>query len=208
MIRLRRVFEKPYLAVCHLGVRSTLALQSNCTLGNGVRFRGWPLVDLRNGGKLKIGSGTTINSRNYGYHINMFGPCKLFVDRPGAQIVIGRNCRIHGTAIHAQELISIGDNCLIAANTQIMDGNAHDLSLDDPDNRHNTLGTTRPVQIGNSVWIGSGVTILPGVTIGNGAVIAAGTVITKDVPARSLVGGQTGSVLRLADGAADSRDSG
>jgi acetyltransferase-like isoleucine patch superfamily enzyme len=30
---------------------------------------------------------------------------------------------------------------------------------------------------------------LPGVTIGDGAVVAAGAVVTKDVPARMIVGG-------------------
>nr|WP_281276226.1 DapH/DapD/GlmU-related protein [Flexivirga caeni] len=39
------------------------------------------------------------------------------------------------------------------------------------------------------MWIGANATILPGVTIGDGAVVAAGAVVTKDVPARTVVGG-------------------
>ncbi|MDE6574416.1 MAG: acyltransferase [Muribaculaceae bacterium] len=46
------------------------------------------------------------------------------------------------------------------------------------------------------VWIGANVTILPGVTVGEGAVIAAGAVVTKNVPARTVVGGVPAKILK------------
>jgi acetyltransferase-like isoleucine patch superfamily enzyme len=49
---------------------------------------------------------------------------------------------------------------------------------------------------GNHVWIGMRAMILKGVTIGDGAVVAAGAVVTRDVPARALVGGVPARVLR------------
>ena len=45
------------------------------------------------------------------------------------------------------------------------------------------------VTIEDYVFIGPRSIILPGVTIGRGAVIAAGAVVTKDVPAKTIVGG-------------------
>ena len=55
------------------------------------------------------------------------------------------------------------------------------------------------VTIGNSVWIGGGATILPGVTIGDEAVIGAGAVVTKDVPARTVVGGNPAKIIKRLD---------
>ena len=38
--------------------------------------------------------------------------------------------------------------------------------------------------------------ILPGITIGDGAIVAAGAVVTKDVPARCMVGGVPAKVVK------------
>ena len=46
------------------------------------------------------------------------------------------------------------------------------------------------------VWIMPNVTIIYGVTIGDEAVIATGAVVTKDVPARTLVGGVPARILK------------
>lgn len=48
------------------------------------------------------------------------------------------------------------------------------------------------IVIGNDVWIGYEATILSGVHIGDGAIIGAKAVVTKDVPAYSIVGGDSG----------------
>lgn len=51
--------------------------------------------------------------------------------------------------------------------------------------------------IGNDVYIGANVILTPSVTsIGNGAIIAAGSVVTKDVPAFTIVGGNTAKIIR------------
>ena len=58
----------------------------------------------------------------------------------------------------------------------------------------------RPITIGNDVWIGTRVIILPGVAIGDQAVIAAGSVVTKDVPAKAIVGGVPAKFIRERGG--------
>ena len=50
--------------------------------------------------------------------------------------------------------------------------------------------------IGNDVWIGNSVTIMPGIKIGDGAIIGTGSVVTKDVPAYTIVGGNSAKEIR------------
>ena len=186
---LRMVYERIFLIVCHSWTKAWCAVHPGVKLGSGVRFKGMPMVDVRNGARLEMGEGAMINSRNFGYHLNMFANTKLFVDRPGALLKIGKNSRIHGTAIHAATQVIIGENCLIAANCQIMDCAGHDLCLENPDLRLSTHGAPNPVLIENSVWLGEGVIVMPGVTIGEGAVVAARSVVTRNVSPRTLVAG-------------------
>src|SRR5690349_18131843 len=112
-----------------------ISRKPNIEVNGKLILNGQPLIDTREGSKFSIGDGVTLNSQNTGYHINMHSPVKLFADRPGARIRIGEKTRIHGTCIHAYESVEIGNNCLIAANCQIFDSDAHDLSFPDVENR-------------------------------------------------------------------------
>jgi acetyltransferase-like isoleucine patch superfamily enzyme len=58
----------------------------------------------------------------------------------------------------------------------------------------------RKIVIGNDVWIGGNSSIRSGVTLGDGCVIGAGAVVTKDVPAKAIVGGIPARILRYRDG--------
>lgn len=169
--------------------------KQNIVIQGKIVVIGLPIIDIRKGSKLHIGNGVTLNSRNKGYHINLHSPVKLFADRQGAEIRIGKNSRIHGTCIHAYQLITIGKNCLIAANCQIFDGNGHDTSFSNVENRINTIGKSRPIKIDDNVWIGANSTILPGVTIGQGSVVAANSVVTKDIPAMTIAGGNPAIII-------------
>jgi len=173
-------------------------------LGKGVVFFGRPIIDIRRGGQIIIGDGVTLNSRNHGYHINMHSPVKLYTDRAGATITIGRETRIHGACLHAYQSITVGERCLIAANCQIFDGSGHDLSFDNVRERINTHGTTAPIVIEDGVWLGANTLVLPGVWIGEGSVVGAGSVVTKDIPAMVVAVGNPARVVR----AYDERDAG
>jgi len=168
----------------------------NLKIGKGVKFDKTPNIYIKNNGKIEIGEKATINSNNYGYHINMHNKVKLMADRPDAIIKIGASSRIHGSCIHAFKRIEIGRNCLIAANCQIIDGSGHDVSFPDVENRINTRGEAREVIVEDNVWIGANCIILPGVRIGNGSIIAAGSVVTHDIPAMCVAGGNPAKVIR------------
>ena len=59
--------------------------------------------------------------------------------------------------------------------------------------------TCRKVVIENIVWIGAGIRIMPGVHVGENAVIAGGAVVTKDVPAKTVAGGNPAKLIRKLD---------
>lgn len=171
-------------------------LNKGLEINGKLKIIGWPIIDICNGGKVIIEDNVTLNSSNHGYHINMHSPVKIFADRTDAKIIIGKNTRIHGSCIHAQERIEIGMNCLVAANCQIFDNNGHDISFENAPNRINTKGYPKPIVIHDNVWIGANSIILPGVRIGAGSIIAAGSVVTKDIQPYTLVGGNPARVIR------------
>jgi acetyltransferase-like isoleucine patch superfamily enzyme len=103
-----------------------------------------------------------------------------------AKLVIGNGTVINGPmGIVSKVGVSIGADCQIAANTTIKDCDMH---------KHGSAGEEpkddgEEVIIKDHCWIGENVTILKGVTVGEGAIIAAMSLVTKDVEARSMVGG-------------------
>lgn len=173
-----------------------LRVMPGVELEGAIEIREFPLIEIAKGGRLLLGDGVKLNSRNEGYHLNMHSPVKLIVGAPGALLSIGAGTRIHGTCVHALERVQIGRNCLIAANTQIIDNSGHQLSFDDVANRIATTGRSRPVVIGDNVWLGANCIVLPGVTIGNGSVVAAGSVVLNSLPERVLAGGNPAVVIR------------
>lgn len=173
-----------------------LSFQKNVEIAGRLYISGRPLIDIRKGSRLIIGDDVVLGSRNKGYHVNLHSPVKLFADRPGALIRIGDRTRIHGTCIHAYTSISIGSNCLIAANCQIIDSNGHELSFPDVDQRINSSSIGKPIIIEDNVWIGVNTIILPGVVIGYGSVISANSVVATDIPPLAIARGNPATVIK------------
>lgn len=88
--------------------------------------------------------------------------------------------------------VTIGDRCLLGPQVGIYAA-THPTS---PEERKAGLEYAKPITIGDDVWIGGHAVINPGVTIGDGAVIASGAVVTKDVPPRTVVGGNPARVIK------------
>lgn len=166
-----------------------LKLHPNLKYTRSVRFKGRPSILIHNKAKISIGEKSVINSVDFGYHLQMHSRVKLYADRPNANILIGKNTRVNGSCIHAFKKITIGDNCLIAANTQIIDGNGHELLMNNPELRLQSSDEGKDIEIGNNVWIGANCIILGGAKIGDGCVIAAGSIVKGNLSSKGLYGG-------------------
>ena len=192
----RPVLQRMRLALVDRLARLWAGTVHGLELGHGVRFYGLPMLDIAPGAQVIVEDGALLDSRNFGYHLNMHSPTKLIASRPGAVIRIGQQTRVHGSCLHAGLAITIGQRCLIAANCQIFDGSGHDVCFDDVTQRQQTRGTHRPVVIEDDVWLGANTIVLPGVTLGCGCVVGAGSVVTRDVPPMTLVAGNPATVRR------------
>lgn len=85
--------------------------------------------------------------------------------------------------------IEIGEGATIGRDVNIRSFDGHTIIKDG-------YKISEPIKIGNHVWIGQGASILKGVTIGDGAIISAGAIVTKDVPAKSIVGGIPAKIIK------------
>lgn len=104
---------------------------------------------------------------------------------PAEHIHVGSHVSINDLVIlNARDHITIGNHVSISPGVIINTGG---LKYQEP--RGQRGHTKAPVVIKDGAWICSGAIINPGVTIGEDAVVAAGAVVTKDVPARTVVGG-------------------
>ncbi len=175
---------------------SLLYKNKSLRISKGVVFNDKPIIDLCESTRCILEENVIIDSSNNGYHLNMFNPVKILLDRPNAILKIGKSSRIHGSCIHATKEIIIGERCLIAANCQIIDNNGHDQCFDNLEERLNTYGISKRIIIEDDVWISANCVILPGVIIGKGSIIAANSVVSKSIPPYSLASGVPAVVIK------------
>ncbi|TYK64224.1 sugar O-acetyltransferase [Colwellia echini] len=89
--------------------------------------------------------------------------------------------------------ISIGNDCLIGPNVQIL-AVSHDLEPQARrENKHNYVES---ISLGNNVWLGGGVIVLSGINIGDNSVVGAGSVVTKNIEANSFYAGNPAVKIR------------
>ena len=123
-----------------------------------------------------------------------FGLFPPFYTDFGKNIMVGKNVFINaGCKFQDQGGIFIDDGALIGHAVVLATLN-HDMAPEKRQALH-----PAPIHIGKGVWIGANATVLAGVTIGDHAVVAAGAVVTKDVPARAIVGGVPARFIKYID---------
>ena len=127
---------------------------------------------------------------------------------PAGRVSLGRCCLVTSAIIYCDDLVTIGDHCLLSWNVVVMDSYRAPV---DPRLRRAVLrglpdrpgrrpgddpAQARPVRIGNAVWIGFDSVVLPGVTIGDGSIVGCRSVVAADVPPYTLVGGNPARPIR------------
>lgn len=198
-----------------MDLKSALALSVIKTLYFSLRFHGQILV-VR-GTRVRLARGARIEvAPSSRLHLGLKHPCgtplSLRIRRggclavhgeakisSGTRVLVSENARLEigdQTFIHYDGVItcwnhiSIGRECGISWNVNILDGNGHQLVVGGK-----TRPTTRGTHIGNRVWLGTGATLVSA-SIGDGSVIGAGSVVSGQVPSKVLVKGNPGVVAR------------
>ncbi len=116
----------------------------------------------------------------------------------GDRVYININCTlidggIEHSAADGSPTITIGDDCLIGPNVQLL-AVSHDI---DPKLRlTHKYNYVQAITLEENVWLGAGVIVLAGVHIGKNSVIGAGSVVTKDVAANSFYAGNPANSVR------------
>lgn len=138
-----------------------------------------------------------------GVHIGVF-PSPGFLDgyayiearHEGARVSIGAGTWINNgfRCVAEHTSISIGANCLIGANVEIIDSDFHGLRPED--RGQSKVGWAAPVAIEDGVFLGSNVRIMKGVRVGAGSVIANSSVVISDIPAMVVAAGVPAKVIR------------
>jgi acetyltransferase-like isoleucine patch superfamily enzyme len=135
-------------------------------------------------GRLEIGPGTLLEPH-------------VWITAPGhARIRIGAGTFLNlGVMVAAQELVEIGDHCMLANGCFVSDA---DHRFDDPDVPVTWQGfqTRGPTRIGDNCWLGAHVVVTSGVTIGERCVVGANSVVTSDLEPFSIAAGVPARLLR------------
>jgi tetrahydrodipicolinate N-acetyltransferase len=176
----------------------------NIWIGSATVLRGMERVVLHDGGHLRIGlfpfgassaSDVTVVRIREGGSLHSHGVtsisrgARVVVD--GGELHLGHASYLgSGTKVFCTTGITIGADCAISWDCQLIDSDFHAFVRDGAE-----LPRSAPITIGDHVWIGTGAVVLKGVTIGDGAVVAAGAVVTRDVPAGAVVAGVPAKVV-------------
>ena len=162
-----------------------------------VHLVGRPAIERAEGARIIIGQGVTLVSEPTANTAGINHPVILSAEGPNSIIKIGNGVGISGASIVTCSEIEIGDDTMIGANWNIYGTDFHFVEADKRLAQSSTADApTAPIKIGKRCWLASNVTVLKGVTIGDEAVVGAMSLVTKDVEARTVVGGVPAKTVR------------
>jgi acetyltransferase-like isoleucine patch superfamily enzyme len=151
-------------------------------------FVRWPVhgnvLEAMREGRLEIGAETLLEPG-------------VWITAPGdARVRIGGGTFLNlGVMVAAQELVEIGEHCMLANGCFVSDASHR---YDDPDRPITWQGFERkgPTRIGDNCWLGAGAVVTSGVSIGERCVIGANSVVTRDIEPFSIAAGAPARVIR------------
>jgi acetyltransferase-like isoleucine patch superfamily enzyme len=151
-------------------------------------FVRWPVhgnvLEALREGRLELGKGALLEP-------------DVWITAPGnARVRIGEGTFLNlGVMVAAEELVEIGDHCMLANGCFVTDSSHR---YDDPEKPVPWQGFTTkgPTKIGDNCWLGANVVVTSGVTIGERCVIGANSVVTRDIEPFSVAAGVPAKVLR------------
>ena len=154
-------------------------------------FARWPLhgnvLEALREGRLQVGPGTLLEP-----HVWITAPA-------AARVRIGAGSFLNlGVMVASQELVEIGDHCMLANWCFVSDASHR---YDDPGRPITWQGfeSKGPTRIGENCWLGANVVVTSGVTIGERCVIGANSVVTRDIEPFSVAAGLPARVIRRVE---------
>lgn len=111
----------------------------------------------------------------------------------GGQLILGNDFKgNYGLEVMCREKITFGEDCLIAWNVTVADGDGHSLYMDGIDRNSNA-----PIAVGKHVWLCAHSTLLKGAAIESGSVVGFGTLCNKKYEVEhALIGGVPGKIIK------------
>lgn len=158
-----------------------------CKISSSSKFYGKPIVERFPNSKIEIGKSCEFVSTSLVNYRGISHKCILNTGCEGAEIIIGDNCGFSGVSIVSDNLVKIGNNVTVGADTLIGDRDDHTELY---------ASKAKPVIIDRNVWIGMHCIVLKGVHIGENTIIGAGSIVTKDIPANSIAAGIPCKVIK------------
>ena len=154
-------------------------------------FVRWPVhgnvLEAMREGRLRVGAGALLEPN-------------VWITAPGsARVRIGAGTFLNmGVMIAAQQLVEIGDHCMLANGCFVSDSSHR---YDDPEQPITWQGfvSKGPTRIGDNCWLGANVVVTSGVTIGERCVIGAGSVVTRDIEPFLVVAGAPARAIRRVE---------
>ena len=151
-------------------------------------FARWPLhgnvLEALREGRLEVGAEA------------LFEPDVWITAPGGARVRIGRGTFLNqGVMVAAQELVEIGDHCMLANGCFVSDASHR---YDDAEKPITWQGfqSKGPTRVGDNCWLGANVVVTSGVAVGERCVIGANSVVTEDLEPFSLAAGAPARVIR------------